>query len=298
MKGFTLIEILVTLTIFVILLASSVVALSVLRGGSDLQEEARGLQRVFELARSKTIASQGDTRYGVYIDKATSPHQYVLFQGQSPAFDYATRLTSEDKVYTLAETIEFGTVSYGGGIEVVFDRIQGSTSDVGSAELRVKADPSNAQSVSMESLGVVEIGSGAIPNDNDRAKDSRHVHIDYTRIIDTAAEDIVLDFDSGAHIETIVIADHLSGGQIVWEGTVTVGADDQKLKIHTHQLNNGFDSQFSVHRDRRFNTKSLTITVPGTVSDPDSGTLIQYNASGTVTPGSSVNVTSASTTLQ
>jgi len=286
MKGFTLVEILVTFAIFVVLLTSSVVALSVLRGGSDLQEETRGLQRAFELARNKTIASQEDTRYGVYIDKATSPHQYVLFQGQSPTFDYATRLISEDEIHALRETIEFGTVSYGGGAEVVFDRIQGSTSDVGSAELRVKADPSNIKSVSVESSGVVEIGSGAVPNDDDRVKDSRHVHIDYTgRVIDTAVEEIFLDF--GATTHTIVMQDNLSGGQIVWEGTVTVGGDDQKLKIHTHELNNGFDSQFSVHRDRRFNDKDLTISIIG---GPDTLSLIQYNASGTVTLGSSVNV--------
>ena len=77
MKGFTLIEILVTFAIFVVLLASSVVALSVLRGDSDLRQEARGLQRVLELARNKTIASQADARYGVYIDTITNPHQYV-----------------------------------------------------------------------------------------------------------------------------------------------------------------------------------------------------------------------------
>ena len=286
MKGFTLVEIIVTFAIFVVLLASSVVALSVLRGGSDLQEEARGLQRVFELARNKTIASQGDARYGVYIDKATSPHQYVLFQGQSPTFDYATRLISEDEIYALSQTIEFGTVSFGGVSEVVFDRIQGSTSFIGSAELRVKADPTNVQTVSMESSGVVEIGSGAVPNDDDREKDSRHVHIDYTgRVIDTAIEEIFLDF--GATTYTIVMQDNLSGGQIEWEGTITVGGDDQKLKIHTHELNNVFDSQFCVHRDRRFNDKDLTISIIG---GPDTLSLIQYNVSGDITLGSSVNV--------
>ena len=286
MKGFTLVEIIVTFAIFVVLLASSVVALSVLRGGSDLQEEARGLQRVFELARNKTIASQEDARYGVYIDTITSPHQYVLFQGQSPTFDYATRLISEDEIYALSQTIEFGTVSFGGVSEVVFDRIQGSTSFIGSAELRVKADPTNVQTVSMESSGVVEIGSGAVPNDDDREKDSRHVHIDYTgRVIDTAIEEIFLDF--GATTYTIVMQDNLSGGQIEWEGTITVGGDDQKLKIHTHELNNVFDSQFCVHRDRRFNDKDLTISIIG---GPDTLSLIQYNVSGDITLGSSVNV--------
>ena len=281
-KGFTFIEVLLVMAILALLLGSSTIALSVLRGGTELQTEARSFSRVLELARNRTIASQGDARHGVYVDAGAS--QYVLFQGD----DYASR-TSEE-VFQLPDTIEFGAVSFGGGQEVVFDRIQGTTSQEGSVVLRIAADPANAKTVYVERSGAVEIDSTAVPSDDDRITDSRHVHIDYSgRAIGTALEEILLDFESNGTIdETIVIADHLSGGQIVWEGTVTVGTEDQKLKIHTHALNGvGWVTQFSVHRDRRFNTKSLTISLPGTVTDPDGGTLIQYGAAGTITQGTS-----------
>ncbi|MBI2098659.1 MAG: prepilin-type N-terminal cleavage/methylation domain-containing protein [Candidatus Wildermuthbacteria bacterium] len=295
--GFTLVEILVVLAIFAFLLGSSVVALSVLRGDTDLQAEARGFQRVLELARNKTIASEGDTRHGVYVNAAVS--QYVLFQGD----DYASGVSEE--VFQLRDTVEFGAVSFAGGQEVVFDRIQGTTSNVGSVTLQTKTDPSNSRTVYVESSGAVAIDSSgplsggdcdsAVPP-GDRVCDSRHVHIDYVgRAIDTASEEIILDF--GATTETIVINDNVSGGQIVWEGIVTVDGEDQKLKIHTHVLNDvGWVTQFSIHRDRRFNTKPLTITVPGTVADPDSGTLIQYDGAGNVTQGTSAYVTT--TTIQ
>ena len=288
-KGFSLIEILVVLGILGLLAASALVALSVLRGGSDLQAEARGLSRVLELAKSKTVASEGDTRYGVYAT-STSPHRYILFQGN----DYASRVAAEDQVYNLRDAIEFDSVSFGGGTEVVFDRIQGTTSQAGSAVLRVKANPSNTTTVYVESSGIVEIDSSSIPGDAARIKDTRHVHIDYTnRAINTATETLTLTFSSPPNpdvVKNIAIADFLSGGQIVWEGTVQVGGEDQKLKIHTHTLNSGVglnDSQFSVHRDRRFNTKPLTIEINGS-PDPDIGTLIQYDAAGITTPGTSI----------
>lgn len=284
-----MIEILVVLGILGLLLASALVALGTLRGGSDLQAEARGLSRVLELAKSKTIASQGATRYGVYVNTSTSPHQYVLFQTDT---DYALRVAGKDEVYKLRDAIEFASVSFSGlsGQEVVFDRIQGSTSNAGNAVLRVKADPSDTATVYVEDSGTVEIASSSVPSDAARVKDTRHVHIDYTgRAINTATETITLTFSSPPNpdvVKNIAIADFLSGGQIVWEGTVTVAGEDQKLKIHTHTLNNGFDSQFSVHRDRRFNTKTLTIEINGS-PDPDSGTLIVYDAAGNITQGTS-----------
>lgn len=294
MRGFTLIEILLVLAIFGVLLVSSVIALGSLRGGSDLQAEARGLSRVLELARNRTIASEGDARYGVYAT-STNPHRYILFRGD----DYASRVVAEDKVYELRETIEFDSISFGGAVpeEVVFDRIQGTTSQAGNAVLRVKTDPSDTTTVYVESSGNVEIGSSNPPTGGecvsaggDRVCDSRHMHIAYTRnpvINDTGTENIILNFDSGAKIETISIASNMAGGQIEWKGTVDVAGEDQTLKIHTHKFNDGFDSQFSVHRDRRFNTKPVTITL----SDDGTGTLIEYDGAGTITPGTSIYVT-------
>ena len=292
-KGLTIIEILVVLAILGLLAVSSLVALGTLRGGSDVQAEARALSRVLELAKSKTIASEGDARYGVYVDTGASPHQYVLFQTDT---DYASRVVAEDEVYKLRDTIEFDpvSVSFGGGAEVVFDRIQGTTSQAGSAVLRVKADPSNTTTVYVEESGTVEIDNSAVPTDNDREKDTRHVHVTYSRgvsQINTATEVITLDFNPFP-ATTIAIASYLSGGQIVWEDTIIVGGEPQTLKIHTHKLNESaggnFITQFSIHRDKRFNTKPFVMTISG----DSTGKLIEYNATGQIiTGGESIYVT-------
>ena len=116
-------------------------------------------------------------------------------------------------------------------------------------------------------------------SDENRIKDSRHVHFDYSRVISTAAERLILtfDYDSSPIIQEIIITDNLQDGQIFWEG--------QNIKIQTHRLNNP-DTQFSVHRDRRYNTKNLKIEISG----DSSGDLIRYQADGQTIKGNSIYV--------
>lgn len=291
MKGFTLIEIILVVGIFAILLAVSMAAFGSFRDDSQLQDTANDIQAVLRVAQNKTVASEGAVQYGVYFATSTAPHEYVLFQGPSHASG------TVETVYQLSDLVEFSSASssFSGlsGQEVVFDRIQGTTSNVGDLVLQSTLDAGNTRTISVSGGGNVGINVGVPPTDNDRIKDSRHVHITYTgREIDTATEEIRLDFESNGSIdETIVIASHLSGGQIVWEGTVDVGGEPQTLKIHTHQLNGGpglNETQFSIHRDRRFNTKSLVVTISG--GSPNN-TLISYDASGAVTPGDPFYVT-------
>lgn len=118
------------------------------------------------------------------------------------------------------------------------------------------------------------------PSDENRIKDSRHVHFDYSRVISTAAERLILtfDYDSSPIVQEIIIADNLQDGQIIWEG--------QNIKIQTHRLNNP-DTQFSLHRDGRYNTKSLKVELSGDAS----GDLIRYQANGQTAKGNSIYVT-------
>ena len=88
------------------------------------------------------------------------------------------------------------------------------------------------------------------PSDENRIKDSRHVHFDYSRVIFTATERLILtlDYDSSPIIQEIIIANNLQDGQIFWQG--------QNIKIQTHRLNSP-DTQFSIHRDKRYNTTGI-----------------------------------------
>lgn len=113
--------------------------------------------------------------------------------------------------------------------------------------------------------------------------DSRHVHTAYSRIIATATENIVLSFDGGTVQTTVPIASNMTGGEIDWTGTAIVGGEAQTIRIRTHRLNNS-DTLFSIHRDRRYNTKSVTLRLSG----DGSGTFLEYSADGLTTIKTSV----------
>ena len=161
----------------------------------------------------------------------------------------------------------------------------GIASQSGKISLRLKTDPSKVRTIAIQSSGQITLGEEPSPTDTDRIKDSRHIHFDYSRVIDTANEKLILTFEGGV-IKEIVISENLKDGQIYWEGEVDVGGQIQKIKIHTHRLNNP-DTQFCIHRDRRFNNKSLTITISGDLS----GSLIEYSADGLNTTKTSIYAT-------
>jgi len=170
----------------------------------------------------------------------------------------------------------------GGGSEVVFDRLTGETNQFGKVSLRLKSDLSKTRTAGIKSSGQITLGEEINPLSLPPNRDSRHVHFDYARIIDTATEKLTLTFE-GPVVEEITIDNYMIGGQIDWEGEVDVGGETQKLKIHTHRLNNP-DTQFCIHRDRRYNNKTLTVTISGDAS----GSLIDYSADGLITTNASI----------
>jgi len=276
--GFTLVELLIIIGILIILIAIAVPNLRFFQKESDLNNSAEEIINTLRLAQNKTLASEGASQYGVYFDNLTSPYQYTLFKG----INYASRDNSFDEIHKLPSSVEMYDINLAGGKEVVFNRINGETSQVGNLSLRLVSDPSKTRTIYIENSGQVSLSSPTTPSDTNRVKDSRHVHFDYSRVIDTSTEKLTLTFDTTVTKE-ILISENLKEGQIYWEGEVDVSGQIQKLKIHTHRLNNP-DTLFSIHRDRRYNNKSLEITISGDTS----GYLIKYSADGLTTTKSSI----------
>lgn len=279
--GLALIELLVVMGILLLLAAITIFGLRTFQQDSTLYNHTQAIIHTLRLAQNKTLASEGASQYGVYFDDSTTPHRYILFQGTS----FASRDPILDELFQLPNPLAISNISLGGAKEVVFDRISGSTSQSGQISLQIVADPSKTSTVYIEGSGAVGTIAPAIPSDAAREKDSRHVHIEYGRTINTATEKLVLTF--AAATQEIILSQHIQGGQIYWEGEVTDGGQVQKLKIHTHRLNDiSLGTQFSIHRDQRFNTKPLTIDIDA-AADPDPGTLIRYDVNGQITPGTS-----------
>ena len=278
MKGFTLIEVLVVITIIVILSSVAVNSYFSFRYQSDLNTNAQIILNVLTLTQSKTLASEGASNYGVHFEQ----EKCVLFKGDS-----YSPVASDNKTYNFSSWLEIpvydsGLDLNGGGAEVIFDRISGNTSQFGTVKIQVKNNSGKYQIIKIESSGEAAIkGEDFLPLDA-RITDSRHMHFIYSRNINTVNEIVTLTFNDPLTTENIKISDFIEASQFNWEGMVTVGTDDQLLHIHTHRLNNP-DTLFSVHRDLRYNNKGLTISISG-----EAGSLIIYNAEGQAFQGTSI----------
>lgn len=282
-QGFTFIELLVVIGILSLLLTLSLLAFRPFEREKVLEGASQELTATLEEAQNNTLASENEGSWGVSFDILATPHTYTLFQGSS----FASRNEAHDKVHVLPLSIEFSSLNMEDN-EVVFSRLTGFPTSAGDAGLRQKGEVQETR-VFVAANGDIETADPGTPSDASRVKDTRHVHLSYTKIINTANEIITLTFSNqGSPItENIVIASNLVAGQLFWEGTVSVGGQDQKLKVQTHFLNDAIqDTQFSVHRDKRVNTKAFALTISGDTT----GNLIQYDDSGELTNGTSLYV--------
>lgn len=269
--GFTLFEVIITIAILSFLAAVSVYGYVNFKKSSDLNNNVQEFASVLRTAQNKTLSSEDyNSRYGVYLNTSVSPNQYVLFKGDN----YAGRDISFDQVYFLQNTIEFYGLSLGGGSEIVFDRMTGATENSGNVSIRNKADTSQSKTIYVASSGAVGFVLPVNSSDANRIKDARHIQFNYNRTIDTATENITLNFNN-TKTEIIPISLHISTGELQWRGVVNVEGADQIIEINTHQLNNP-NTIFSVYRDRRYNNKSLKITISG----DGSGSLAEFPADG------------------
>ncbi|MBI2577898.1 MAG: prepilin-type N-terminal cleavage/methylation domain-containing protein [Candidatus Wildermuthbacteria bacterium] len=249
-KGFTLIEILVVIAVIGILVVISSVSFVSFRNDSDVSGAAEEMTAVLRTTKSKSLSGADGEKHGVSFDADAKTYTVLRLSNADPPIE------TNVETYSLPD-----------GIEAV-------------------SDPSKFFRVYISSTGQIGASAEVSGNDAGRTKDSRHVHIAYSRPIDTLTESIVLDF--GSATQTIVIAGNLSGGVMKWEGDVDVGGEFQHVKIHTHRLNNP-DTLFSVHRDKRYNTEGFEIEIDSS-PDPDTGTLISYDVNGQTTQGTSVHV--------
>ncbi len=280
-SGFTIIELTVVIAIVSIVLSVVISNFSTVVNKSDLNSGFQEFANVVRLAQNKTLSSENISQFGVYLNTSVSPHKYILFKGAT----YASRDTSYDQAFSLPPSTEFYSINLSGGNEVVFSKLTGSALPSGNVSVRSKVDTSQVSTVYISASGTIGFTAPSTPSDSARVKDSRHLHFDYSRNINTATETITLNFNNGQTTQSFPINVYLSAGQLNWKGTINVGGSNQTVEIRTHSLNNP-TSQFSIHRDRRYNNKSLKVTISG----DSSGHLANYSADGLTTDYSSIYV--------
>ena len=263
-SGVTFIELLMAIGILVILIGISVPVFIFFQKGLELNNSAEEIINLLRIARNKTLASEGNSQYGVYFDSTISPHQSVLFKGDN----FALRDSSFDEVYKLPTSIEIYQINLGGGNEVVFDRVTGNTSQPGDISLKLKTDSTKNKTIYIDGSGQVKLTAPVIPSDVDRIKDSRHLHFDLGWSIQDATT-LKFYFPNIPQTEQIDMANYFNveKTEFDWKGTFSVDGVDQVFRIHSHFLD-AFNTLLCIHRDRnngKSNQEVIVFIVDGGV---------------------------------
>lgn len=140
-RGFTLIEMLLSVAVIALLTGLSVPVYATFNARNDLDISEQSTVEALRRAQTYARSVEGDSQWGVSIqtDKA------VLFKGAS----YATRNAAFDE-----------TTTYGAGVnstasEVVFAKLSGAPSTTGSVTL-TQTSTNDTRAVSINAKGMVE----------------------------------------------------------------------------------------------------------------------------------------------
>ncbi|MFH1451171.1 MAG: prepilin-type N-terminal cleavage/methylation domain-containing protein [bacterium] len=245
-KGFSLVELLIVMAILVILAFVSIPVLRYFQEEMELINSTEKVSSLLRAARTKTMASEESSHYGVYFNDEADPQQYILFKGEN----YISRDPLYDEVHFLPKEAEIYSISFGGGKEIVFEKITGETLNEGEISFRLVQQPEKTRTIYIEGSG--QVGLTDIPSSSDdaRIKDSRHVHFALGWSIRDAAE-LKFYFPSAMQTEMVSMAANFNGDKtsFSWDGEFTVGGSDQVFTIHTHNLD-AFATELCIHRDR------------------------------------------------
>lgn len=148
-KGFTLIEILVVITILVTLSAISVTVFSKFSTSRVLVGSVQTVLSILDEARTLTLASKDGYQYGVHFETA----KVVLFKGTI----YSSSDPDND-VMVLHTAVEISNITLtGSGSDVVFSRLTGTTGQNGTVRLSLVSDSTSSSTINIQTTGIAEV---------------------------------------------------------------------------------------------------------------------------------------------
>jgi len=147
-RGFTILEILIALAILAMALTVTFFSFSRFNSSQALDKSADAVISILEEARSRTLSSVGASQYGVELEE----FEVVLFKGATYSLADPNNVITSLNTLVAIRNINLA----GGGTSVVFKRLTGSTDEVGTAEIFLKASPTTFRTITISNTGVVE----------------------------------------------------------------------------------------------------------------------------------------------
>ena len=145
MRGFSALEIIIAVSILVFLAAGVTGALNTFRDARELERVAIDVMNMVREAKSRTLASDGDSQFGVYFESGRA----VFFRGAS-----YTEGAGENEEYPFASRVEAHSITVPGSV-VVFERLTGATDDPGIVSFRLKSSPSKTRALTITAAGLI-----------------------------------------------------------------------------------------------------------------------------------------------
>ena len=147
--GFSLVEMIVSIAIGAILVATVVVSFSSFRNNKIVDISADQILSVINEARVKAVSSEDYSRFGVRLEAG----RVVFFKG-----DIFTEPNSSNIETPLSLLVEISDISLnGGGADIVFQKLTGKTSNYGSLRVRLKSDNNKYKIISVKPTSIVNI---------------------------------------------------------------------------------------------------------------------------------------------
>jgi Tfp pilus assembly protein FimT len=147
--GVTLLEILVVIACLAILVSVSISSLQDFARNSAHKTTATIIVSTLQEAHAKTLASENDTTYGVHIESS----QVALFSGAT----YVAGDPLNDVRLFAPNTGVTSIVLAGGAVDVVFSRLTGTTSSIGTITVSMLSDLTITSTITVHSSGLTEI---------------------------------------------------------------------------------------------------------------------------------------------
>ncbi len=146
MKGFTLIEILLTLGILAVVSTIGLVSLSNFNKDKALDAEVGKVLSLISKARSYTLSAREGSAYGVHFEEK----RVVLFKGLTYSSGTAT-----NQIQALNAEVKIANTSLsGGGNEVLFSRLSGATTQSGTITLTSVRNSSQTKVITIVGTGI------------------------------------------------------------------------------------------------------------------------------------------------
>ena len=270
-KGFTLIEILIVISIVFLLAGTGLISYRFFEKGTELESTAQNILATLKLTQTKTLASEGASQYGVHFEN----NQYVLFKG-----DTYQEGAADNKIYQIPSRLEIYDIDLAdGGNDIIFQRISGWANQNGTTSLRIISEPERTRTIIIKSHGLMELKTYSVDPPPDPITDSKHLHFDLGWSIQNSIT-LTLDFpDEPEVIVNIEMADYFKKNKTKfdWKDKIDVNGENQELHVHTHFLD-AFNTILCIHRDRKKNSKPLQVLI-------DDKDIISYDADGTAYVG-------------